>query len=357
MINQSKTQLLKEKFGVDFNHFSIEELFQKYEETGFIYPAKKEILQPHMAKISENWRRLKESKEDLLWYLTCQDEEKGYFSSVTAWRHSNNGMVAQHLISNGNPFLSLKVMMAAQTRAQFPDYEITSSQNWFRQNNRYAFRVFASMTDRLGPKTSSLNLFQYLHLKLEDASQELGLRYHIEEVIGPDQDLVHLVEDRYGEVFVKGEELDQDDILLNESTQSFAQYGLSRYRKIYKFMDKDSGKIAACIIANRAPLGLNFSFIENRCYFIISKEVELEYRNELVMAMARVAKVIYQDLELGVIPIVTDLFVAAELKEAGAIPIREYMQSIWLKDGFQQWYDHIESFWKKIEGRLSSKVA
>ena len=130
---------------------NINRLFNNYEKIGFLYPAKKKILKPFFSTIRNNWKKLAQSKEQLLWILSMNDDgEDPNYASISVWKQSNYGLFAQHLVSSGNPFLSLKVMMKAQYIAehQFSDQEVRSSQNWFRPNNRYAYRIFASMFDK-----------------------------------------------------------------------------------------------------------------------------------------------------------------------------------------------------------------
>ena len=65
----------------------------------------------------------------------------------------------------------------------------------------------------------------------------------------------------------------------------------------------------------------------------------------------------YQDFALQAIPIVTDPLTSTSLQTLKAKKLREYMQSIWMRSGFALWFDHIHSFWKKIESRQLMKKA
>ena len=97
------------------NSHSVKSIFEKYESIGFLYPAKKKLLEPHFPEITENWTKLYASREKLLWSLALTDKnESKNFASIVSWRQSNYGLFAQHLVSTGNPFLSLKVMLGAQ---------------------------------------------------------------------------------------------------------------------------------------------------------------------------------------------------------------------------------------------------
>ncbi len=332
----------------------VKKVFQKYEEIGFLYPEKKKLLQPHFSNITRHWEQLVAARERLLWILSINDHKTGSnFASISVWRQSNSGLFAQHLVSTGNPFLSLKVMLKAQYMAEhdFSEKEASSSQNWFRPNNRYAYRVFASMFDKLGPQKASLIRFQYLHMRLDKIGECQADSLQAEEVVCKDLELIPFVNEQYGVVFTRAEELDQEDIQQKTLNETYQRYGLFLKRKIVKIRDLYSGRIIACVVANRAPLGLNFSFLENRAYYILDKSLSDEERAGVLGCMHEVIRPFYEDIAIKAIPIVTDRKTSDVLENQGALKLREYMQSIWLREGFSQWYEHIASFLQKIEKR------
>ena len=340
-----------EDFNVALNQEEVHHLFQQYEQIGFLYPAKKALLAPHLKEITHNWETLINSKEEFLWVLTHQHNNN--YSSVCAWKQSNYCMLAQHLVSTGNPFLSLKVMLASQFRAEycFSKNEVNASQNWFRPNNRYAYRVFASMYKKLGPKKSNLRAFDYLHLLLTKINTPTKNDFIAEPISGIDLEFIQFVQQQYGEVFVQAEELNQNDLELTSMNQLYQSYGLQRYRRIVNFRCKSNKQIVASAIINRAPLGINFSFLENRTYYIISEDLTSQERLQLIEEMNDAVKAFYQDFALQVIPIVTDGTSSKILQQLSAKFLRVYMQSIWMRSGFALWFDHIYSFLKRIEGR------
>jgi len=346
-------------FNVKFNQESVENLFQQYERIGFIYPEKKALLAPHMQKITENWKTLAGSKENLLWILSGNHKDNNNFSSVSVWKQNNYAMQAQHLVSDGNPFLSLKVMLASQFKAEhhFTKNELNSSQNWFRPNNRYAYRIFASMYDKLGPEKSSLRLFHYLTMPLKNIPEFTSSQFETVPVTGVDLELMNFVRAQYGEVFLEAEELNQSDIQLEGLNTAYTKYNLQRYRKVLKFKCKKSRAIKACVVVNRAPIGINFSFLENRAYYILAKNLTEKERIEVLKTMNAAIKSYYADFELGAIPIVTDELTSKSLTDLNANFLRTYMQSIWLRSGFSLWFDHIYSFLRKIESRNTIRKA
>lgn len=341
------------EFNINFNTISVDELFQQYEEIGFIYPAKKALLAPHMEEIRNNWKNLYQSQEKYLWIFTNDLAKVKNFASITAWKQSNYCLQAQHLVSDGNPFLSLKVMLGSQFKAehQHEADDVRASQNWFRPNNRYAYRVFASMFEKLGREKAALNLFQFLQLPLRFIPETGMYPYEVEEVKGIDDELIGCMTDRFGEAFVQAEELNEADICLEKIGADFRKYGLNRSRKVLKIKGK-SGRLLAAMIMNRAPLGINFSYLENRAYYVMAENLRNEERLEVLRFMNKQAKPYYRDISLKAIPIVTDKKTSDALQKLDARWLREYLQSIWLREGFSQWYEHIASFLERIERRM-----
>lgn len=352
-------KLCFEDFHVQFNEASIAQLFNNYEKVGFLYPEKKALLAPHFSTITKNWKTLLNSQEDLLWILTKEETDNNKFSSVSIVKQNNHGYLAQHLVSNGNPFMSLSVLLAAQFKAEhhFTKEGLNSSQNWFRPNNRYAYRVFASMYDKLGSKNAFLRLFNYLTLALDQIEPISSPIYEAEPVTGIDQEFIQFIRAQYGDVFIEAEELDQKDILLENLNNIFKKYNLQRYRRVLKFRCTKTSKIIASAIINRAPIGTNFSFLENRCYYILDPNLSELERFNLLKVMNVAVKDYYQEFALKAIPIVTDVVTSKTLQVLKANFLREYMQSIWLRNGFSLWFDHIYSFLQKIEGRMRLKKA
>lgn len=354
MLTNMNREFYAPKSSIRMNAAKIEDVFEKYREVGFLYPAKMQILRPHFTRITENWKRLVASNEQLLWILSATERvPAAHFASISAWKSGNYGYFAQHLVSTGNPHLSLKVMLRAQhyVEDKFSENEIRSSQNWFRPNNRYAYRVFASMYDKLGPEKAALLHHEYMHLPLNLIPDQDSGDYLAEEVAGVDPELIEFVKGQYGEVFVRAEELDQADVQFRGNGRLFRQYGLSLFRQLYKIRHPETGRVVACLIANRAPLGLNFSFLENRAYYIVDKKLLREEREAVLSRMHYAAYGTYYNIALGVVPIVTDPATAEVLFHQGAIKVRQYVQSIWMREGFRDWYDHIDSFLKRIERR------
>src|SRR3979411_2515259 len=149
-------------FGVEVNALSVEEIFALYEHTGFLYPDKAARLFPHLPQVRENWRRMLNAGESLLYVLTSGDEKRGR-ASLAVWRTTQNGWMSQHLVSENNPYASRAVMLAAAAASIRRGRDL-SAQNWFRPENRFPARVFGSMVQTIGESLSSVQRHSYFAL-------------------------------------------------------------------------------------------------------------------------------------------------------------------------------------------------
>lgn len=103
-----------EQFGCEVNTIDIDELFDRYGETGFLYPEKLKRLEPFLPEIMDNWRRAMQAGDALHRVVTYDDPSDGAWASISSWRSTHGGWSTQHLVSAGNPLGSRAVMLAEQ---------------------------------------------------------------------------------------------------------------------------------------------------------------------------------------------------------------------------------------------------
>ncbi len=312
------------------------------------------MLQQHLPTIIANWKKLSTTPEELLWFQTNHDHQTTKnFASVTLWKQSNRGLFSQHLVSTGrNPALSLRTMMAAQykTENDFTAEQMNSSQNWFRPENRYAERILGSMVERLGEDRACRIIHHYLHLPEDVVSPVVKQELSVSEITEPTDAFIDFVRQCTHPVFVIAEELDQNDLVLEGLNGIYAAYGLSRHRKI--FVVHRRGAIVACLVANRAPIGTNFSLLGNRCYLLMDGALSMDLREDIVRTAVPHISEAYASFTMNFVPMITDEVTAEALLRLGARFYCRYTQSIWLRSGFSPWHDHIGSFLDRIASRF-----
>lgn len=336
-----------EAYGCRVNALSPEELFRRYEQAGFLYPAKLEKLAPYLPLVRDNWRKAMRGGELILYCVTHEPGAEGDWATVAAWRSTHSGWQSQHLVSMGSPLCSRAAMLATKATI-IHDGWARSYQNWFRPENRFPARVFGSLVESIGPEQSAVATLNLLALP-----KTFRFAGHPECVYpdrrnGKDSGLYALAEQARSRAFAEAEELGSDDLWLEGVDQLYARVGLRRYRRVWLAMLPRQAAPVGAVLAYRGPLGFNFSFLENRCDLLLSPGLTEEEVRPVALSLLAAAASAYQDFEADSFPVISDERAVGCLQEAGARFIRRYCQSVWLRDGFVGWYRHVEKFYERI---------
>lgn len=339
---------LRTAYGVQVNEVGVDELFELYRNTGFLYPEKASRLLPHLQLVKENWRRMLRAEESLLYVLTAGDAERGR-ASLAVWRSARHGWTYQHLVSENNPFASRAVMLAAEAESILKGSD-ESAQNWYRPENRFPARVFGSMTESIGGSLSSVQRHAYLALSRQlSLPPDAGVRV-VPYDSSRNRDLRTIAEMARGRVYVSAEELGTD-VSLSGLDGLYRRVGLRRTRHVWLAYSRRTDEVLAAALAYRGPLGLNFSFLENRCDLIMSPNLSSSEIEGAGTALLSAAAVAYENFELEDIPVIASEQVAPILTKLGAQILRYYCQCIWLKDGYARSYRHVDTFYSKVLSR------
>lgn len=335
-------------YGVEVNALSINQLFALYERTGFLYPGKAARLTPHLGQVRENWRRMLRGGESLLYVLTAGAEHEGR-ASIAVWRTTYHGWMSQHLVSEHNPLGSRSVMLAG-TAASILRGVDQSHQNWFRPENRFPSRVFGSMVETIGQTHCSVQRHMYFALpRTIRVTPEGNIR-----VVPCDRSqkeaLCAIAQATRGNVYVSAEEFATDPEL-KAVDELYLSVGLRRMRQVWLAFAGNKNEPIGAAIAYRGPLGVNFSYLENRCDLLIHPTLDDCDVPEVVTSLLKAASAAYQSFELAAIPVIADPIASSCLIRLGAEYLRDYCQGIWLKDGNLRFYRHIENFYLKLKTR------
>jgi hypothetical protein len=335
-------------YGVEVNALTINQLFALYERTGFLYPGKAARLTPHLGQVRENWRRMLRGGESLLYVLTSGTEKEGR-ASIAVWRTTYRGWMSQHLVSEHNPLGSRAVMLAG-TAASILRGADESYQNWFRPENRFPSRVFGSMVQTIGKTLSSVQRHLYFALprglSLAAADDIRVVPYDPSHK----EALSTVAHASRGNVYVSAEEL-LSDVELKAVNELYLSVGLRRTRQVWLAYQGRKNEPVGAAIAYRGPLGVNFSYLENRCDLLVHPSVDDSDVSSVAASLLKVASAAYQSFELAAIPVIADPIASSALIRLGAEYLRDYCQGIWLKDGNIRFYRHIESFYSKLMAR------
>lgn len=331
-----------------FNTLSIEELFNHYKQVGFIYPEKLRRIAPHFSDVRKNWKAAISGGRELFCLVSATDSQKCHLATLTFWRSTHNGWVVQHLTSTGSPLLVRTILLGTQSHGLGQEQYLTA-QNWFQPTNKYANRIFGSITKTLSKSYAAVNNYQYLAVKINPNT--CSRAYSVCRVDGDATPLLAFAVKIRGEMYAFAEELDKPDIELDELNDLYKSVNLHRKRRCWLAYLPGRSEPIAGIIAYSGPLGLNFSFLENRCDLLCDSTLKDDIRLEICMRLIHKAAIFQETLPLRYLPITTDDHTAKVLISAGANLIRLYNQSIWCRKAFSSWLQHVERIFRRIEKR------
>lgn len=336
---------LHETYGVQVNSIAVGELFDLYERTGFLYPDKAARLTPHIEQVRENWRRMLRGGESLLYVLTAGDEERGR-ASLAVWRTTHHGWVSQHLVSESNPYASRAVMLDGSAASILKGVD-ESHQNWFRPENRFPTRVFGTMVETIGKSRSSVQRHSYFFLPKRMALPSAGGIRTVPYNSSHKQALCAIASAARGNIYVTAEEL-RSDVEFEAVDELYRRVGLRRTRHVWLAYRGNRDEPVGAAIAYRGPLGLNFSYLENRCDLLLNPALPESDALSVVASLLRASSVAYRDFELDEIPVIADQIAVPALLKLGVEFVRHYCQGIWLKDGNPGFYRHVDRFYSKL---------
>jgi hypothetical protein len=341
---------IHEFYGVEVNAIAVDELFDLYERTGFLYPEKAVRLRPYLDQVRKNWEWMLRGGESLLYVLTSGDTHSGR-AALAVWRTTHRGWTYQHLVSENNPYASRAVMLAAEA-AMILKGSDESAENWFRPENRFPARVFGSMIEAIGGSLSSTQDHAYCAISREmplPAAGAISVRAYDPSRLA---DLCSLGMAARGRVYIAAEEL-ATDVSLKSIDLLYRRVGLSRTRSVW--MAYANGKPLGAALVYRGPLGLNFSFLENRTELLLAPSLSDIQIEGVVAALLAAAVACYGDFELEHIPVICNDAEVSSLVRMGGQFLRHYNRCIWLKDAYARAYRHVDNFYSKILQRADKR--
>src|SRR5467141_4159816 len=301
-------------YGVQVNALSVNEIFALYERTGFLYPDKAARLLPHLGQVRENWRRMLSAGESLLYVLTSGDKKRGR-ASLAVWRTTQNGWMSQHLVSENNPYASRAVMLAAAAASIRRGRDL-SAQNWFRPENRFPARVFGSMVQTIGESLSSVQRHAYFALP-RTLSLPTEKRIRVVPYSSSHQEaLLEIAAAARGSIYITAEELEHD-VEFTAVDELYRGVGLRRTRHVWLAYRANKEDPIGAAIVYRGPLGLNFSYLENRCDLLLHPSVPESEALGVVSTLLKASSVAYRGFELDEIPVITDQIAVPAMVKLG----------------------------------------
>jgi len=157
-----------------------------------------------------------------------------------------------------------------------------------------------------------------------------------------------------GRVYVVAEELEQD-VEFKAVDELYRGVGLRRTRHVWLAYRANKEEPIGAAIAYRGPLGMNFSYLENRSDLLLHPTLPESEVSQAASSLLNASSAAYEDFELDEIPVIAEEMAAHVLFKLGAEFLRHYCQGIWLKDGHPGFYRHVDGFYSRLLARVEKR--
>jgi hypothetical protein len=281
----------------------LDELWDFFFQSGFIYPQKFHHIQRHKNSIKETYEKLYTQNPDIIRHFICKSngQIKAHMSSI---RFYQNSWLIHHHAARKSSFKTGGISVLNQIGRFINDSHRLHSAKmnyvfcYFRDNNKFPNRVFGGAARNIkNPSACSLDSFAYLEFKSAPTANKIPWTWELTETEKEDlSELYAFYKYRSGGLMLKALNLFPINGSINELSYKFNEIGLRRER--YLFSLKKEKVLKAVVMINVSDFGLNLSDLTNSITVFIIDDEGLPYN-----IISTVNSLMSEKLSMGDIPI------------------------------------------------------
>lgn len=327
--------LAKNRSSYICNIVDLDDLWNFFFKSGFIYPKKYAFLQANKDKIKETYKKLYTQKTKIAKHFIYQDKSRilGHMAMI---RFYENAWLIHHHAADRSVSRRAGLVVLDQIGRFINDsHRLGSIQMnfvfcYFRPENKFPNRVFGGVTGNTkDPKGCSLDTFAYFHYQ-KIFNSELKLSEPWELIKTQPEDLLDLksfYEHSSGGLMLNALELEQSSGNLDELSKEYQKLGLKRERHLVSL--KKDGRLKAVVVINISDIGLNLADLTSTIQVMVvdSDDFTKEIFHLMVSELSK-------KFEQNEIPV---LLYPVEYAENHSIPY-EKLYNLWVLN--MQYTDH-----------------
>jgi hypothetical protein len=326
------------------NIVDLDDLWNFFFKSGFIYPKKYAFLQANKDKIKETYKKLYTQKPKIAKHFIYQDKSRilGHMAMV---RFYENAWLIHHHAADRSVSRRAGVAVLDQIgRFINESHRLGSIQMnfvfcYFRPENKFPNRVFGGVTGNTkDPKGCSLDTFAYFHYqKIFNSELKLSEPWKLIETQPEDLlELKNFYEYSSGGLMLNALELEQSSRNLDELSKEYQKLGLKRERHIVSL--KKDGRLKAVVVINISDIGLNLADLTSTIQVMVVDPVD--FTKEIFHLMVSELSTKFEQNEIPV------LLYPVEYAENHSIPY-EKLYNLWVLN--MQYTDH---YFRHLKGLL-----
>ena len=252
---------------------NIDDLWDFFFETGFIYPKKYAYIHSNRDKFVDVYKKLYEHDTDIAINFTYQDKGKIY-GHMSMFRFYDKTWIIHHHAADSSKRTNAGLVVLEQIGRYINEFHrLPSTQMqyvacYFRPDNKFPNLVFGGAA-RKSSRGCTVDEFAYMYLNKNDLNENLPGTWSIKLASKNDlADLKNFYEERYEGLTLKALDLDPTKIACDKKTNDdFHYYGFKRERYLYSLKDQD--KLVAIFMVCVTELGLNLSDLTNSIHVFV----------------------------------------------------------------------------------------
>ncbi len=329
------------------------DVWDLYDRSGFLYPAKKAVISKMRKEIDETWKKLYAPETPFFLNLTLTLEGQVVGSGAILQIYDTTWLL-QHLSAlPHHPAAVSREINLGLVEELMRNRNIWYIKTYFRPNNPWPNKTFRAFAEkRLQPGAYDLTRYHFFEREPSPLPVTVGLPAGVS--VGPlergDGEIIRNYFVRAGKIFLaRSESLLTTDCSLRETSERYRRRGLFRERRI--FVAKKAGALLAFVLAEDASFGLNLSGLLNTCRLYLLSEEPVVVEDVLPHLLNRVLA-FYRSRHDGKVMLVAPDGLPAPLHALGFEPVREYYCLTFHRESLLEYLHFIHDKYAKLERRI-----
>jgi hypothetical protein len=260
----------------------MDELWDFFFQSGFIYPKKFSHIQRNKHLIKETYEKLYLKNSNITRHFICKEDGqiRAHMSSI---RFYENAWMIHHHASRKSSFKGGGISVLNQIGRFINDSHRLHSAKmdyvfcYFRETNKFPSRVFGGAARNIqNPLACSLDSFAYLHFKTTPNMRKIPWTFELTKTENEDLDeLKAFYEYQSGGLMLHALNLFSQTADISKLTNEFNKIGLKRDRHLFSL--KKNNVLKAVILVNISNFGLNLSDLTNCLTVLVLDPIELPF--------------------------------------------------------------------------------
>lgn len=272
----------------------LDELWNFFFETGFVYPKKYAFIQSQKKKFKETYEKLYTQNPDIAKHIIYQDKGKIY-GHVSMFRYYEKTWILHHHAAKMSQHHKKAGLIVAEQLGHYVNefHRMYSSHMhflacYFRPENRFPSRVYGGVAKELNdPKMCSIDKMAYFLGKKNHDAGELPEGWVLGQTAPEDlNELDNFYEHTSGGLMIHALDLDLSMADSVNIDNEYKRLGFKRERHLFSLKNKNILK--AIFMVNISDIGLNMSDLTN-CIHVLVLDAEEFSCHILNLALARLS--------------------------------------------------------------------